>query len=254
MKCFNAKSGCAALVATAIGILFAGRAQAADYSIVGNVSKVYATTAGNPEILPTPSYQTQVGVARIYQVDLYLNASGFNAGADQRGFGDIAIDIMGTPGLGNTTVPGWQPNTTSVDSNGAAPGGAVPLWAVNSDTGAADLQNIIASIALIQPPTNPADPRPNVGQYPGLDPLNFIGSVFIDWSGTGIETLTLTPTQASFASASTGEFVFDAAANLNAGILIFGVPEPSSAALAVLSLATLTSLARRRRKSRSNAV
>ena len=254
MKCFNAKSVRAALVATAIGILFAGRAQAADYSIVGNVSKVYATTAGNPQIEPTPSYQTQVGVARIYQVDLYINASGFNAGADQRGFGNVRFDIARTAGLGNSSIPNWQPNTAAVDSNGASPGGTVTLWAVNTDTDLADLQNIVASIAVIPPPTNPADPRPNVGQYPSLDPLNFIGSVFIDWSGTGIETLTLMPDQASFAAASTGEFVFDAGATLNAGVLIFGVPEPSSAALAVLSLATLTSLARRRRKSRSNAV
>jgi hypothetical protein len=236
---------CAALITAAIGILFADRAQAADYTIAGNVSHAYSTSAGNPEVA-LPNYQSQVGVPLIYQVDLYIKASGFNAGADQRGFGNVTIDIARTAGLGNSSFPGWQPNGATYDHDGSGITAPVALWAVNSDTGAADLQNIIASLAVIPPPVNGADPRPNVGQYPGLDPRNLIGSVFINWSGTGVETLTLIPEMPSFAHASTGDLELDPSATLHNGVLIFGVPEPSTALLAVFSLTGLIAMARRR--------
>jgi hypothetical protein len=219
---------------------------AADYTIVPKVSAAFTPVTFTP--VPLPNINSQVGTPLVYQVDFYINASGFNAGADQRGFGGIVLDINRTAGLGNTSIPGWQPNGAVVDTNGATPGGNAPLWEDNADFGPLDLQDIVANISIIPSP-NVADPRPHVGEPPSLAVNNLIGSVYIDWNGLGIQTLTATPEQPSFARISNGQFQNDTGATLHNGVVVFGlIPEPSTITLIGLALPALGIMATRARR------
>lgn len=123
---------------------------------------------------PIPGYDPNAATSpAILQVDFVLNYQGTNP------FGAVVFDVA-LDNLIDTSVPGWQPNNPTIDSNGSLPGGNAPLFANNGDFGTAgDLVDVTAGIAAGL--TNAGvDPRLAVGTGAGND---LLGSLFLDYAG-----------------------------------------------------------------------
>jgi hypothetical protein len=209
-----------ALIA-AVVVCFAAQAHALTVTVTPTVTKAFDLAFAD---IPLPDINTFPGFAAIYQVDLMMSATNLQAG--EAGFANAGFSVT----LDNLTdaAGGWQPNTTQVDTNGAAPGGLQPLFATNVDGGTpGDLQGILSSIA--GGVTNAIDPRRTVGQTsPAL-----LGSVFVQWDG-------VTPANFSTAgllfsaNSTTGTFLAEQQGTVES--VAFGVPEPSTIVMAGLSM------------------
>jgi hypothetical protein len=178
---------------------------------------------------PIPNYNFFSGVPAVLQFDFLVSASGF--AADQYGFANGVFTITTPSNLTNTSVPGWNASVTpNVDSNGAVPGGVVPLLSDNLDLAAQDLKDILIAVATPLT-TNPAvDPRFRFGQ--GTTANYNAGTVYFDYSGVFIgQGVTAKFTQAS-------ALYRDGATNRYIGLVdpSFNVPEPTAALLAGLGL------------------
>lgn len=188
------------------------------------------------EPIALPDITTNPGFSAVYQVDFGITVT--NVVAPESGFANVGFNI----GLTNLTADssGWAPNTATVDSNGAAPGGVVPLFATNVDGGTVgDLQGILTSIA--GGVTLAADPRRTVGQASGpaghVPGPALIGSIFVTWDGVSPATLntngvlfSVNSTTGSFADLGPGA---GATINFGGGATI---PEPSTMVMGGLSL------------------
>jgi hypothetical protein len=136
----------------------------------------------------------------VVQVDIDVLSSGYNPAHDERGLGAMtfSLDLFGS--FGNTTRPGWRANNPLIDASSFGSGQPVSLWQENTDAGQkGDLKNILLANPFISNPS-PLDPRPllTVGA-----PVK-VGSVFVDWDGTGAGGLRVTPEQVAFAQLSNG--------------------------------------------------
>lgn len=171
----------------------------------------------------------------VVQVDVMMQVLSLAPGEDSFGTAAFSFDLYS---YDSTLVPdpdagGWAPNSPVVDSNGALPGGLVPIFATNGDLGvdSQDLQGILVQMAT-GAFTNAVDPRRNVGE-PG-SPLGvpiLLGSAFLEWSnnscyGVGI---TLNPLNVSV-KLTNGAFVpaVGVTSSVRMGVIC---PEPSSAVL-----------------------
>jgi hypothetical protein len=243
---------------------------AATYSLSINVSNVfspdfsqhpYAFNNTGSDVALYPFYGNGTWT---YQVDVYVSIS--DLGPDQRGFGNLLMDIVLPAGVTqNALVPGWQADFSNTDTNGLAPRGGTPLWDINLDAGpsASDLQGILVTTAAAIVSPSPTDFRARVGQITGPteftptipdcvnaagwpDGKTYIGSVFLDRNvvQSGFNTVVFNLTQASYQS-SDGTLITDTDAVLHYAILT-DIPEPSS--LSILALAAIPGLRRRRRR------
>jgi hypothetical protein len=178
---------------------------------------------------PIPGYDLSSGIPAVLQYDFLVSADGF--APNQYGFANGVFTIYLSGNLSNTSAPGWNAASTyPVDTNGAFPGGNLPLLSDNMDLAAQDLKDILIGVAFPLT-TNPAvDPRFQFGRGPFA---NFnVGSVYLDYTG-GIAEVTAQFTQASalYRDGSTNRYI---------GLVdpLFGVyvPEPTAAMLAVLGM------------------
>jgi len=161
-------------------------ASATTFSLKGVVSNAWSAgfatqlkTGGGPypPAVGLGVVQPAIPGAAIYQVDLYVTVSALSAG--HRGFGNIAWNALFPAGVINSPdLPGFQPDGHNTDTNGTSPAGGAALWSVNGDQAAADLLNIVQSIAVI-PTANVTDMRPKVG---------LVGSGPQPRSATGVNT------------------------------------------------------------------
>jgi hypothetical protein len=130
---------------------------------------------------PIPDYEIfNTRRPAILQFDFLVSAGDF--AADQYGFANGVFTITPHPHLTNTSAPGWNPSPIpNVDSNGATPGGVVPLLADNADLAAQDLKDILIGVATPLT-TNPAvDPRFRFGR--GTTANFNVGSAYFDYNG-----------------------------------------------------------------------
>jgi hypothetical protein len=212
------------VLAVALVSVVAANAQAGTFSVTPSVVGYY-DAAFNP--IPAPVPGTNPGVPVVIEVAVDMTVDSLGAG--EAGFANAGFSIMLN---GLTDLAQWGPNTATVDSNGALPGGIVPLWATNVDGGTpGDLQGILVSIA--GGVTSANDPRRKVGQAGGVP--GYMGTIFVQWEGTGLATLSLQDILTS-ANTTTGSFVDSGSAPST--LLSFGsdIPEPSTIAMAGLSL------------------
>jgi hypothetical protein len=166
----------------------------------------------------------------VVQVDVYMAVLGLDPGEDS--FGSAEFSIKAANQFGSQVVPdpeagGWAANPIpNVDSNGAAPGGLVPVFATNADLGIDSQDYVDIFVRMADGAfTNPADPRRNIGEpgslygYPML-----LGSGFFEWNNFGLPPTFELEGLVVMAKTITGQFV-----------LARTVPEPSSLAMAGLS-------------------
>lgn len=165
---------------------------------------------------------------RIFQIDYAITTSNLQSG--ELGFALVGfnINLEGVTDVGG----GWGPNTATVDSNGAAPGGIVPLFATNVDGGTpGDLQGILTSIA--GGVTNAAvDPRANVGKSAPAH----IGTIFVRWNAPSYYKISTSGVLFT-TNSTTGQFLVPATPA--PGSVIQPFPEPSSYMLAALGAAVV---------------
>jgi hypothetical protein len=206
--------------------------EAATYS----VTPVFAGAFTNDgTFTPIPNYDYGSRQPAILQFDFLVSTSGF--AADQYGFANGVFTITPRPIVTNTSVPGWNPShIPNVDSNGALPGGVVPLLADNADLAAQDLKDILIGVATPLT-TNPAvDPRFRFGQ--GITANFNVGSAYFDYNGGyvgfGGEFVTARFTQAS-------ALYLDGTTNRYIGIVDYVYeppvyPEPTTCLMAAIGM------------------
>lgn len=225
----------------AFSALWTHSAWAQNYSITSAVTAAYELDGTPLGFLP--NINGTVGQPYVYQVDFTFHASGFTG--NQRGFGSMSftVDATGAGLMDPVGLPvGYQGSAETVDSNGASPGGIVPLWADNSIFAS----NIaVAAIEVIASP-HPDDPRPLVGQGPGT----LLGSLFVRWDGANVGSVETNILQAAYARADNGQLAVDDGIILGGSSLVFGVPEPTTVALVGLSLPAIVWLTRRRKRAK----
>jgi hypothetical protein len=162
---------------------------------------------------------TFYGFPVIYQYDFSFTIHSLSPGED--GFGSLSFDVR----LINLTDPyGWQSNSQTIDSNGTAPGGIMPIYATNADLGFSTTDNRGILIQMASGAfTNPNDPRRNIGEPGGIP--GYFGSLFLRQSGNAWTEVQIRNVQ-YYAKSTTGQLIGP-----------FGdVPEPSSLVLGGLSL------------------
>jgi len=160
-------------------------------------------------------------------------------------FGNSAFNLTLDNLSQSLDLPGWQPDTSTVDKNGNLPGGVVPKWSDNGDFGqsGSDLQSIIVGLAPRDFGTA-ADPRPSLGQNGNAA---YMGQVYleIDPVAPGESGgLTLGDLQASQVIA--GNLDATGVDAIGGSVSFQVVPEPSTLALLGLGSALLA-FARKRR-------
>lgn len=184
---------------------------------------------------PIPGYEVGSRLPAILQFDFLVSTSGF--AADQYGFANGVFTITPRPIVTNTSAPGWNPSRISripsVDSNGARPGGVVPLLADNADLAAQDLKDILIGVATPLTTDPAVDPRFQFGRGHFA---NFnVGSAYFDYNGGyvgfGGEYVTATFTQAS-------ALYRDGTTNRYIGIVdyVYVVPEPATCLMAAIGV------------------
>lgn len=156
----------------------------------------------NPIPVPDLNLYT-AGVPLILQVDYTVSVTNLQPG--ERGFGNVGFNIAAGPGVVEAGAGGWAPNIATTDSNGAIPGGTVPLFSTNADAGPSpsDLQGIFATIAGGISNPNASDQRVKIGQAGGPD---LLGTVFFAWDGVTTTSVSVVGAAASGYTLS-GQFV-----------------------------------------------
>jgi hypothetical protein len=183
----------------------------------------------------------------VVQYDFLVNVSGF--AADQLGFANGVFTI--TPHLmTNTSAPGWNPSAIpNVDSNGATPGGIVPLLSDNADLADQDLKDILIGVATPLT-TNPAvDPRFRFGR--GTTANFNAGTAYLDLPygpafGFGIE-VQFTQVSALYQDGAANRYIglVDAGASLPVASIRFYPPEPASGMLLAIGAVVAATRGRR---------
>lgn len=227
-----------ALLLTLSAVASAQFASAASYTLTPTVVASLADDGTFATVIPIDVINTN-GVPRIFQVDFLITTSDVQAG--ELGFALTGFNVGLSGGL-TDVGGGWGPNTATVDSNGALPGGVVPLFATNVDGGTpGDLLGILTSIA--GGVTNGAvDPRANVGKTaPAL-----AGTVFVRWAADGLSTLNTNGVLFT-TNSTTGQFLVPASPGAGAE-LVFGIPEPATCAMAGMGLIGMVAIGLRRKK------
>jgi hypothetical protein len=202
-------------IVIAIMAVMANNALAAVISVQPVVAG-YFDLAFNP-IAPIPA-GTNPNHPVVLQVDVMMQVQSLSPGEDSFGFANFGFQFGSGEDPQGEIVPepgdGWNANNPTVDSNGALPGGTVPLFALNADFGfhPTDLQDITVSMAS-GAFTNAADPRRNVGETGSSlgSPIR-LGSAFLRWDGLGLVTVRLTSLEVR-AKLTDGSFVSATAAN-----------------------------------------
>lgn len=160
-------------------------------------------------------------------------------------FGNSAFNLALDNLEQSVDVPGWSPDTSTVDKNGNLPGGVVAKWADNGDFGASgsDLQAIIVGLAPKDFGTA-ADPRPRLGQN---GEAAYMGEVYLEIDPVAAGEsggLSVVGVQAS--QVLGGDLSADGVEGIGGSIHFQVVPEPSTLALLGLGSALLA-FARKRR-------
>lgn len=215
--------GVSAAVAIAAATICAV-SNAATMTVDQRVEAAYA-----PDFTPLPSVPdlgNYVGGPIVIQVDYHMVTE--NIGPGERGFGNVGYSIAMGPGVSDA-AGGYQPNTESVDTNGALPGGIQPLYFANADAGSntSDLQGIFATVASGLSSPHAADPRVKIGQPGGK---SLLGSVFYLWDGTTTSAITV-PTVLVSTLLTNGQFGPGVAGLTEPILLVPAIPEPASLAL-----------------------
>jgi hypothetical protein len=222
-------------IALAIALTLTAAAQsfAATYSVTPVFIGAY-TTDGS--FTPIADYSLSSGVPAVLEFDMAINTGGFDAPA--LGFANGVFTIGLSSGLSNTSAPNWNASPIpQVDSNGATPGGLVPLLADNADLAAQDLKDILLGVATPLTSNPAVDPRFQFGR--GTTANYNAGKVYIDYAG-GLQTLTAGFTQVSAllqdGAAARYIGVLDANGNMPLATQVIGLPEPTTCVLAGLAL------------------
>jgi hypothetical protein len=151
----------------------------------------------------------------------------------------------------------WSPITDNFDINGSAPGGSTPPFAQNADGGANgnDLQSIFIQVAAnVANSRQYGEPvRPKTGNPDQLGSPTLLGLLYVQYDGQAVADIRVTPGVGTFLntfinnSTGTGTSTSQPDATFVSTPLTFApIPEPAS--LAMLGMAALPILGRRRRK------
>lgn len=182
---------------------------------------------------PIPGYELfNIRRPAILQFDFLVSTGDF--AADQYGFANGVFTITPHRYLTNTSVPGWNPSPIpNVDSNGARPGGVVPLLADNADLAAQDLKDILIGVA-IPLTTDPAvDPRFRFGQ--GTTANFNVGSAYFDYNGGFIfdnyVTARFTQASALYRDGTTNRYI-----GIVDYVYVPTVPEPATCLMAAIGM------------------
>jgi hypothetical protein len=210
--------------------------EAATYTVTPVFAGAF-TNDGTLTPIPNYNYGFFFSMApAIWQFDFLVSATGF--AADQFGYANGVFTI--TPELGITTssMPGWNPSAIpNVDSNGATPGGVVPLLSDNSDFAAQDLKDILIGVATPLTSNPAVDPRFRFGQ--GTTANINVGSVLFDYRG-GFYRFRAGFTQVSalYRDGSTNQYIgiVDALATRPVAVITNILPEPATGAFAVIAI------------------
>lgn len=228
-----------ALLTVAVVGCAASLTQAANIQVQPNFIGYLDPVTFAPVVSPT------AGVPVVAQVDVFMNVVSLAAGEDSFGTAAFTVTHSGIGGatiIPSATAGGWAANPIpNVDSNGAAPGGLVPLFATNADLGA-DSQDYVGVLVQMATGafTNAADPRRNVGEAgSSLGSPILLGSAFFLWNATGTATISLNPLEVS-AKDTAGLYIAGTSPQVVPVVLTLGgeptIPEPSTMVMAGLSL------------------
>jgi hypothetical protein len=180
----------------------------------------YFDTSFTP--VPPPWLGVPTGEPVIVQIDVMMEVISLAPGED--GFGSAGFSFNLSSGLAD--VAGWNLNDTQLDTNGAAPGGLVPIFLPPIIPPPVDLQGILVVSAAS---SQPGDIRRDLGEAGSpLGTPYSLGSVFLQWEWeTFRSTVELEPLVVN-ARLTNGNLV---SAQALSDILVLGFPEPSSVVL-----------------------
>jgi hypothetical protein len=221
--------------ALSLACLLAGTTaiDAATYTVA---PKFVAAFANDGSFEPIGGYDLSSGDPALLQLAIEISFDDFAPPAVGFAAGNFDVALEGLTYLSGLGL--GMPVFPSVDTNGPGiPGGLAPLIIRVEDLGAPDLQDVLVWVSAGDLTTNVAvDPRYRVGQVAPVE----IGNVFLDFPG-GAASVSAAFRQVAYfrpdpSNPSRHIQVIDSSPTLVVSSLNIGVPEPTSAAVAVIGV------------------
>lgn len=206
-------------------------AAAAELTLSATVGEIL-----QPDLTPFPEGENP-GISSLHgtplsaRIDFFMEIGALQA--NELGFGNTAFDVELNGVAQSAFAPGWQPDVSTIDLNGATPGGIERKWYECRDIGPStwDLSSVYVGLFPRNFDAIGVDPRRTLGQME----RTLLGSVFVDWNGLQSSLVRLNYSSAGGFSTYDEDLMLSVNdGSTHFGAVLFGGPEELRTSVQVL--------------------